>query len=43
MDATEESKLIEVINLFTKEFSFNVTSIKDLEDESKVVKIIHIL
>jgi hypothetical protein len=40
---SEISKLIEILNLFTKESSFNIESSKDLSDESKVVKIISIM
>ena len=40
---SEESKLIEVINTLTKESSFNITLLKDLSDESNIVKIISIM
>ncbi len=40
---SEESKLIEVLNTLIKESSFNITSLKDLSEESNVVKIMSIM
>lgn len=40
MSSPEESTLIELLNMIIKECSLNIQALKDLSDESTVLKII---
>ena len=40
MTSPEESTLIELLNMIIKESSLNIKALKDLSDESTVLKII---
>ncbi len=41
MASVEESTLIELLNIIIKDSSINITNIKELSDESKLVNIIN--
>ena len=40
MDSAEEQTLIELLNTIMKESDINIKSLKDLSDESTVIKVI---